>query len=70
MLLSCAERHATCAAQVALNVLRRHRQEGRASGTRVQAEAPSVATRPGRMLGRPRDQREGSRGGLESARRS
>eukprot|EP00966_Prymnesium_polylepis_P196892 4562524-Prymnesium_polylepis.1 len=70
MLLSCAERHATCAAQVALNALRRRQQEGRASGTRVQVEASSVATHPDWMLGRPRGQREGPRGSLESARRS
>ena len=70
MLLYCAEHHATCAAQVTLNALRRHQQEGRASGTRVQVEASSVGTRPDRMLGRPRDQRERPRGSLESARRS
>ena len=70
MLLYCAEHHTTFAAQVALNALRRHQQEGRASGTRVQVEASSVATRPDHMLGRPRGQREGPRGSLESARRS
>ena len=70
MLLYCAEHHATCAAQVTLNALRRHQQEGRASGTPVQVEASSVGTRPDSMLGRPRGQRGGPRGSLESARRS
>jgi hypothetical protein len=59
-----------CAAQVALNALRRHQQEGRASGTRVQVEASSVGARPDRMLGWGRGQREGPPRGLESARRS
>ena len=70
LFLYCAEHHATCAAQVTLNALRRHQQEGRASGTRVQVEASSVGTRPDRMLGWGRGQREGPRRGLESARRS
>ena len=74
MLLYCAEHHTTSAAQSGVErapqASARRQGQWLASGTRVQVEASSVATRPDRMLGRPRGQREGPRGSLESARRS